>query len=291
MPGDPTTLLIGPNMTMEERMILLNDYGLDKPFILQYFLYLKELIQGNLGISFIHREPVLKIIMGRLPWTLLLMGVTQLVTASVGIPLGVIAARKKGSNVDQLINTFTIFGISIFIPWLGVTLLYFFGYINHFFPIGGAYMPWNEGAGLIFIKDVIHHMILPVLTLSVIYLANYVLYMRSSMIDILSEDYIRTARAKGLKERKVVWKHGVKNGLIPTVTMAGLLLGRMVGGAVLTETVYSYPGVGRMIYEAVGKQDFPVLQGAFIILAFSVILMNIITDLIYAYLDPRIKVG
>ncbi|MGM0445512.1 MAG: ABC transporter permease [Bacillota bacterium] len=289
MPGDPTTIMLDPRMSEAARARLLQEFGLDKPLFVQYFLYLKQMIKGDLGQSFIYKTPVTQVILSRLPWTLLLMGLTQLFTMVIGVPLGVFAGYKKGSILDHLINAFTIFGISIFIPWLGITLLYFFGYQISIFPIGGAYTPGVEG--FTFFKDVVMHLVLPVLTLTLIYLANYVLYMRASMIDVLSEDYIRTARSKGVKERQVVWKHAVRNALIPTVTMAGLLLGRMVSGAVLTETIFSFPGVGRMIYEAVGQQDFPVLQGAFLILAVSVITMNILTDLVYAYLDPRVKLN
>lgn len=287
MPGDPTTVMLDPRMGEEARMRLLKDFGLDKPLITQYFLYLKQLIKGDLGYSFAFRSPVVDIILSRLPWTLLLMGLTQLVTILIGIPLGVLAGYKKGTVLDQLINAFTIFGISIFIPWLGIVLLYFLGYKIPIFPIGGAYTPGVSG--LEYYLDVFNHLVLPVLTLTLIYMANYVLYMRASMVDVLGQDYIRTARSKGISEKQVVWKHAVKNALIPTTTMAGLMLGRMVGGAVLTETIFSFPGVGRMIYEAVSQQDFPILQGAFLILAFSVILMNILTDLLYAYLDPRVE--
>jgi|AntRauTorckE6833_2_1112554.scaffolds.fasta_scaffold00826_6 peptide/nickel transport system permease protein len=289
MPGDPTTIMLDPRMSEAARARLLQEFGLDKSLFVQYFLYLKQMLKGDLGQSFIYRTSVTQVILTRLPWTLLLMGLTQLFTMFIGVPLGVFAGYKKGSILDHLINAFTIFGISIFIPWLGITLLYFFGYQIPIFPIGGAYTPGAEGFTLF--KDVVMHLVLPVFTLTLIYLANYVLYMRASMIDVLSEDYIRTARSKGVKEKQVVWKHAVRNALIPTVTMAGLLLGRMVSGAVLTETIFSFPGVGRMIYEAVGQQDFPVLQGAFLILAVSVITMNILTDLVYAYLDPRVKLN
>lgn len=289
MPGDPTTIMLDPRMSQEARMRLMQEFGLDKSLLIQYILYLKQLLKGDLGHSFIFRSPVTEVILSRLPWTLILMGLTQIVTMVIGIPLGVIAGYKKGSLLDQLINAFTVFGISIFIPWLGVTLLYFLGYRIPLFPIGGAYTPGL--AGIEYYQDVLRHLVLPVLTLTLIYLANYVLYMRSSMVDVLSEDFIRTARSKGLAEKAVLWKHAVRNALIPTVTMTGLMLGQIVGGAVLTETIFSFPGVGRMIYEAVGQQDFPVLQGAFLILAFSVIIMNIITDLLYAYLDPRVKLN
>lgn len=289
MPADPATLLMDPRMTEAQRQQMLMDFGLDKPLYIQYFAYIKNLFQGDLGISFMQKRPVIEIIMDKLPWTLLLMVITQTITMLIGIPLGIYSGYKRGTHLDQGINALAIFGISIFVPWLGFTLLYFFGYRLALLPVGGAYTPGVEG-GLQYFLDVGKHLILPVITLMLLYLANYVLYTRGSVIDVLSEDYIRTARSKGMKEKKVLWKHASRNAMIPTVTAAGLMLGRMVGGAVLTETVFAYPGVGRMIYQAVSQQDFPVLQGSFIILALSVIIMNIVTDGLCAYLDPRIKI-
>ena len=288
LPADPAMIMLGERATEEQRATLIANFGLDKPLWQQYLMYLGRLAQGDFGISFYQRRPVIDIINEKLPWTLLLMVTTQLVTMAVGIPLGIYSGYKRGSLFDQIVNAVAIFGISIFVPWLGFTLLYFFGYKLPIFPVGGAYTVGIEGTWER-IMDIGRHMILPVVTLMVIYLANYVLYTRGSIIDVMQEDYIKTARSKGMKESRVLWRHAAKNAMIPTVTMAGLMLGRMVGGAVLTETIYAYPGVGRMIYQAVGQQDYPVLQGAFIILAVSVIVMNILTDIAIVYLDPRIK--
>lgn len=288
LPSDPAMMMLGDMFTDEQRDKLMADFGLDKPLWQQYLIYLGNLVRGDLGMSFFQRRPVMEIIWEKLPWTLLLMITTQLLTMAVGVPLGIYAGYKRGTAFDQAVNAIAIFGISIFVPWLGFTLLYFFGYKLPIFPVGGAYTIGVE-EGLPKIIDIAQHLVLPVITLMVIFLANYVLYTRGSIIDVMEEDYIKTARSKGMKERRVLWKHASKNAMIPTVTMAGMMLGRMVGGAVLTETIYAYPGVGRMIYQAVGQQDYPVLQGAFIILALSVILMNIATDILIVYLDPRIK--
>jgi len=290
MPADPATMLMDPRMTEAQRQQMMTDFGLDKPMYIQYFSYIRNMLRGDFGISFMQKRPVMDIIMDRLPWTLLLMIITEAVTMLVGIPLGIYSGYKRGSKFDQIINAIAIFGISIFVPWLGFTLLYLFGYKLALLPIGGAFTP-GIGKGWEYFIDIGRHLILPVITLMVIQFANYVLYTRGSVIDVLSEDYIRTARSKGMKEGKVLWKHASKNAMIPTITVAGMMLGSIVGGAVLTETVFAYPGVGRMIYQAVNQQDFPVLQGAFIVLALSVILMNIITDVICAYLDPRIKLN
>lgn len=288
MPADPAMILLGDMFTDEQREEVLEDFGLDKPKIQQYFIYLGNLAKGDMGMSFVQRRPVTDIIMEKLPWTLLLMILTQMFTMLVGIPLGIYAGYRQGTLFDQIVNVVSVFGISIFIPWLGFTMLYFFGYKLPIFPVGGAYTIGIEG-GFAYFLDVGWHMILPMFTLMILYLANYVLYTRGSLIDVIEEDYIRTARSKGMNERKVIWKHAAKNAMIPTITMAGMMLGRMVGGAVLTETIYAYPGVGRMIFTAVNQQDYPLLQGAFIVLAISVIVMNIITDIAIAYLDPRIK--
>jgi|SRR5690625_91968 len=288
MPGDPTTAMLDSRMSEEAQQKLLSDFGLDKNLFAQYFIYLKQLFFNfDLGISFVHREPVLNIIMARLPWTLVLMGTAVVITTLIGIPLGVTAAYRKGKFIDHVINALAIFGIAVFIPWLSVVLLYFFGYKIPLFPIGGAVD--RELQGWSYIWSVTHHLILPVLTLTIIHLANYVLYMRASMIDVLGEDYIRTARAKGLRERTVVWRHAVRNALLATVTMMGLQIGTIVGGAILTETVFAYPGLGRLIYESVQQHDYAVLQGTFLILAVTVVVVNIITDIVYIYLDPKIK--
>lgn len=288
MPADPAMILLGDMFTDEQREEVLEDFGLDKPLYQQYFIYWGNLAKGDMGMSFVQRRPVTEIIMEKLPWTLLLMILTQFFTMLVGIPLGIYAGYKRGTFFDQIVNVISVFGISIFIPWLGFTMLYFFGYKLPIFPVGGAYTVGLEG-GLAYFLDVGWHLILPMFTLMILYLANYVLYTRGSLIDVIEEDYIRTARSKGMNESKVIWKHAAKNAMIPTITMAGMMLGRMVGGAVLTETIYAYPGVGRMIFTAVNQQDYPLLQGAFIVLAISVIIMNIITDISIAYLDPRIK--
>jgi peptide/nickel transport system permease protein len=176
----------------------------------------------------------------------------------------------------------------VFIPWLALALLYFLGYRWRLFPIGGAKDIGVEGTELA--VSVLRHLALPVATLVVIQLAQYVLFMRTSMVDTLQEDFVRTARAKGLSEQLTIYRHAMRHAILPTITMMGLQLGYLVGGAVLTETVYAYPGLGRLIYEAVTQLDYPVLQGAFILLAVTVIVANILTDLAYSVLDPRIRI-
>ncbi|QQO08444.1 ABC transporter permease [Breznakiella homolactica] len=286
LPGDPTTAFISDSLTPEDAEAIKVSFGLDKPIHTQYFLFLKNLLKLDLGYSFFYKDTVVSILGNRLWWTMLLMVSSLGLTLLIGIPLGVYAAKHKGKFLDQLINVLVTIGISIFVPLLAFALLYLFSYKLRLTPVGGAYTP---GGSSFFVLDVLKHLILPCATLVILYLASIVLYTRNSMLDVLKEDYIRTARAKGVNDRLTTWGHALRNAMIPTVTVTGLMLGKMVAGAVLTETVFSWPGVGTMIYDAVQKQDYPLLQGAFLLLAFSVIVMTLITDLIVAWLDPRIK--
>jgi len=287
MPGDPTTAFISDSMTPKDVESLNALLGLDRSLLEQYLLFLRNLANFELGQSFFYKEAVSAIIAPKLGWTLLLIGTALFITLLIGIPLGVYTARHKGKWLDQTVSTLIVLGISIFIPLLAFALVWVFSLELGLTPVGGAVTPGIEGSERIL--SIMRHMILPTMTLVIVNLAQIVLFTRSSMLDVLKEDYIRTARAKGVNDRGVTWGHALRNAMIPTVTITGLMLGKMVAGAVLTETVFSWPGLGSMIYEAVQKQDFPLLQGAFIVLAFSVILMTLVTDLVVAWLDPRIK--
>ncbi|GAA3770485.1 ABC transporter permease [Plantactinospora mayteni] len=287
LPGDPALAVADPTMTDELRAELLRDYGLDRPLAVQYWEYLTQLLHGNLGVSFRQNQPVLDILLERLPWTLLLAGSALVVTVALGIPLGVVAATRAKGTLDRLIQVGGITGQSLFIPSIGVFLLYVFGVVFGILPIGGAMD--DDVYGLAAYGSIALHLILPCLSLVLVQLGSYVLTLRSTLIDALGEDYCTLARAKGLPNRKVVWRHALRNALLPTTTLVGLQLGFLVGGAVLTESIYAYPGVGRAIFEAVGQLDFPVLQGAFLMLAFAVIVANLLTDLAYGLLDPRVR--
>jgi peptide/nickel transport system permease protein len=288
LPGDPALALASTNMTEETRAAVLAAYGLDQPLPVQYGLYLGQLVQGNLGISFTQQIPVLDVLLARLPWTLLLTGAALLLTVVIGIPLGVLAASRRGGFVDRAVQIFGVTGQAIFVPSLAVLLLFTFGLRLGWLPIGGAY---DTGVyGFAWYGNVLRHLILPALSLMLIQLGSYVLTMRSTLIETLGEDYITLARANGLSPTRVLWKHALRNALLPATTLIGLQLGFLVGGAVLTETVFAYPGIGRAIYEAVTQLDYAVLQGAFLLLALTVVAANMITDLIYGFLDPRVKV-
>jgi peptide/nickel transport system permease protein len=287
LPGDPALAIASPNMTEDTRAALLEQYGLDRPLIVQYGIYLWQLLQGNLGVSFTQSIPVLDVLMQRLPWTLLLTGTALVATVAVGIPLGVLAASRRGKFLDKLVQVIGVTGQSLFVPSIGVLLLFVFGLTLHWLPIGGAYD--TDAYGLAWYGSVATHLILPALSLMLIQLGSYVLTMRSTLIDALGEDYTTLAKANGVPYRRVLWKHALRNALLPTTTLIGLQLGFLVGGAVLTETVFAYPGIGRGIYEAVTQLDFPVLQGAFLMLAATVVVANMITDTVYGFLDPRVK--
>lgn len=286
LPGDPALAVASPNMTQSARAALLEQYGLNQPLIVQYLLYMWQLVQGNLGVSFTQSIPVLDVLMARLPWTLLLTGTALLATVAVGIPLGVLAAAHRGRSLDRLVQVIGVTGQSLFVPSIGVFLLFFFGLALGWFPIGGAYSTGTYG--LQWYGSVLSHLVLPAFSLMMVQLGSYVLTMRSTLIDALGEDYTVLARANGLPYRRILWKHALRNALLPTTTLIGLQLGFLVGGAVLTETVFAYPGIGRGIYEAVTQLDFPVLQGAFVMLAATVVAANMITDIVYGFLDPRV---
>jgi peptide/nickel transport system permease protein len=287
LPGDPALAVASPNMTEEARAALLVQYGLDQPLPIQYALYLGQLLQGNLGTSFTQSIPVIDVLLQRLPWTLLLTVTSLVLTIAIGIPLGVLAASHKNRLLDKLVQVFGVTGQSLFVPSVGIVLLFVFGLQLRWFPIGGAY---SDGVyGLEWYGSVLSHLVLPAVSLTLIQLGSYVLTMRATLIDALGEDYITLAKAKGVRPRSILWKHAVRNAMLPATTLIGLQLGFVVGGAVLTETVFAYPGIGRGIYEAVTQLDFPVLQGAFLLLAETVVIANMLTDIAYGFLDPRVR--
>jgi peptide/nickel transport system permease protein len=288
LPGDPVTAIASTNMTPQTRASLLAQYGLDQPLPVQYVKYLGQLLQGNLGVSFTQNTSVMTVLMQRLPWTLLLVTVALVVTVALGIPLGVAAAARAGGMWDRIVQLAGVTGQSLFIPSIGILLLYVFAVALRWLPIGGAF---SDGVyGNQWYLSVATHLVLPCLSLVLVQLGAYVLTVRSTLIEALGEDYVTLATANGLPYRRVLWKHALRNALLPTTTLVGVQICLyLIGGVVLTETVYAYPGIGRGIYEAVIQLDFPVLQGAFILLALTVVVVNTIIDLVYGMLDPRVK--
>lgn len=288
LPSDPATAIANNNMTPEIRASLLAQYGLDQSLPVQYVLYLGELLHGNLGVSFSQSISVTDSLLEYLPWTLLLVGTSLVVTILLGIPMGVLAAARAGRTWDRIVQMVAVTGQSLFVPSIGILLLYVFGLRLGWFPIGGAYTDGTYGGD--WYLSVIAHLVLPCVSLVLVQLGSYVLTVRSTLIEALGEDYVTLARANGLPFRRVLWKHALRNALLPTTTLIGLQICLyMVGGVVLIETVYAYPGIGRGIFDAVIRLDFPVLQGAFLLLAVVVVAINMLTDIVYGVLDPRVK--
>lgn len=289
LPGGPTTLMLEGVQDPALEAELMAEYGLDKSPLVQYGLFLWNLINGNFGTSFYSQSPVTEVLLTRLPWTLLLAGAAFLATLLIGVPLGVAAAAKSGGISDHVLRFFGMAGQAMFVPSVAVFLLVVFALGTGWFPVGGAVDSFASGSEII--PSIMLHLALPLLTLIFIQMGPYALTVRTNMLQVLGSDYIRSAKARGLSRQTVIWNHGLRNAMIPAVTLMGLQLGTLVGGAVLTESVFAYPGIGSLIYESVLRQDFPILQGAFILLAVTVVLANLATDVICIFIDPKLRTG
>jgi len=290
--GNPVAYMAGgvrlSSPEAAERIV--QQFGLDKPLYEQFIIYLMNTFRGNLGVSFeYYPRTVLSVMMSRLPWTLFLMGTATVLEVIIGIFLGIAAGWKSGSKTD--ISTEIVSLIFWATPsfWLGMLLLLLFAFFLPIFPIGFAFTFGASYSNIFgFIADVLYHAILPIITLTLFLFAGTTLVMRNSMGDVLGEDYMLTAEAKGLSERRIKYWHAARNALLPTATNVATQIGLITGGAVLVETVFSYPGLGQLIYQAVNMRDYPVIQGCFLIFAIFVILSNFVVDILYARLDPRI---
>jgi peptide/nickel transport system permease protein len=256
----------------------------------QLGLYLWNLLQGDFGFSFALKQPVLEVILDRVPATLLLMGVAILYATVCGALCGVISSRRQYSIADNAFTLVALIGYSMPVFWLGQILLILLGLQYPIFPAQGMESLRESYTGLARGLDILHHLVLPAFTLGLGYLAVDLRFTRSSMIEVMSQDYIRTARAKGLSERAVFYKHALRNALIPLVTITGLNFGFLLAGAVLTETVYAWPGLGRLMYDSIYARDYPVLMGMFVVISVMVIVVNFVTDIAYSVLDPRIRI-
>lgn len=274
-PGDPVDLIVGPNVTPEVYASIRQKYGLDQPLIVQYIKFLSNVARGDLGTSILQQRPVSELILQRFPITLEL-GLTGLVLSFlIAIPAGVSAAVKRNTIVDYSCMTGAMLGMSLPTFWFGLLLLYFFAYKLRWFPISG-YGTWR-------------HLVLPGFAIGLTDAAITARMVRSSMLEVLRQDYIRTARSKGLAEMVVTYQHALKNAMIPIITLLGLRVGWIIGGSVMLEIVFSRPGLGRLMVDSILARDYPVVQGAMIVLTTSIILGNILADLLYAVFDPRIR--
>lgn len=292
-PGDPVSMMVDLTMTPEDVDRLVQQLGLDRPLWTQYLIYLKNFFGGNFGTSFHYGRPVAEIISERLPATILLFTTATILAAMAGIWCGKLIAWHKGGSLDATVTIFSLLCSTLFLPWIALLSIWFFAYRVGWFPLSGMITPelWVLPDLGFFAKamDIFHHLLLPLLTLCIVNTGAYLLIMRSSMLETLKEDYIITARAKGLTERQVRNHHAAPNAALPVVTTVGLSLAFSVNGGALTETVFSWPGIGRELIFAVSNSDYPLAMASFMFIALVVLVANLIVDILYAYLDPRIR--
>ena len=291
MPGDPLRYVVGEDITMmsaAEKEAMRTKMGLNKPMVMQYLEYFGELLQGNLGYSFRENKTVSAVIATRLPWTLLLAALNIVISTLLGAAAGALAAWRRGSKLDLGMGTFFIFLRSMPSFWIGMILVAIFGSTLKWLPVYGAYTMWSYYKGLAQVLDILKHLVLPLTTLVILSVTSIYITMRYSMINTLGEDYITMAELKGIPEKKIKYRHAMRNALIPVVTVVMMNIGYMVGGATVVETVFAYPGTGRLLFEAVSNRDYPLIQGCFFVITLCVIVANIIADLLYPLLDPKV---
>jgi peptide/nickel transport system permease protein len=282
-PGDPAAVMLGEQATAADIAQLRASYGLDKPLPVQFAYWLGELAQGNLGQSIFLQRPVAQALAERAEPTFFLTLFAMSLAILIGVPCGIAAAVWRNSWVDQVFSGFAMLGASIPSFWLGLILMQIFAVSLGWFPVAGYGDP---GVPL---SNRLHHLVLPAIVLGVVNSALILRFSRASMLDVLGEDHIRTARAKGVSERRVVLHHALRNALIPVVTVLGLTFALLIGGAIVTETVFGLPGIGNLVVSAVLRRDYPVIQGALLVIAGMYVLINLAIDLLYLVIDPRVK--
>lgn len=290
-PGDPAEALASATGGATKEILddIRRTYGLDRPLYQQFFYYLGNILRGDFGKSIYFNAPVAGLILERVPPTILLVGASLAVAATVGSLLGTLAAQKPNGLLSHAISILSLIGFSAPVFWTGIILLLVLASWFPIFPVQGMTDPRISGGFFARALDVSHHLVLPALTLSSVYLAQYSRLSRTSMIDALSADYVRTARAKGLSERAVVYKHALRNAILPIVTVVGVQVSHLLAGAVLVETVFGWPGMGRLAYESILRRDAPLMLGILFFTAVLVIVANLVTDLVYRAIDPRIS--
>ncbi len=284
-PGDPAEVMLGANANKEDLDSLRTQLGLDQPLHVQYFTWISHVARGDLGRSLWMKRPVLGEVLERLKATILLTGSALLLSTVGGIALGIASATRANSLLDRLSGVASLFGASMPVFWLGIVLMVIFSLWLGWLPASGMYAPYGGGG----LRDLLSHLILPAVTLAAASVTIIARLTRATMLETLGQDYVRTARAKGLGERVVVWRHALKNALIPIVTVVGVQAGYLLGGAVLTETVFAWPGVGTLVVQGILARDMPLVQGGVLVIALSFVLVNLAVDTLYAWLDPRIK--
>lgn len=283
--GDPVALLLGDQATVEDIAQARTQYGLDKPLPTQFALWVGELFKGNLGQSLFLQMPVAQALLERAEPTLFLALFAVSIAALIGVPCGMAAAIWRGSFADQALSGMAMLGASIPSFWMGLLLIQFFAVHLGWFPASGYGDPGMD------LGQRLYHLALPAMVLGMLNSALIIRFTRASMLDILGEDYVRTARAKGLPERVVIVQHVLRNALVPIITVLGLTTALMIGGTVVTETVFNLPGVGNLVVRAVLRRDYPVIQGTLLVIAAIYVLINLMIDLLYTVVDPRIRLG
>jgi peptide/nickel transport system permease protein len=282
-PADPAAILAGDNANSEQIEAIRKQLGLDQPMLKQFFIWISNVFAGNLGESFFFKKSVASLIAERIEPTVSLAFFTILLAITIAVPLGVIAAHKQGSWIDRIVMGLSVLGFSVPVFVVGYMLIYIFAIWLNWLPVQG-YQRISDGIG-----GWAYRLILPSITLSVVYIALIARMTRASMLDILSEDYVRTARAKGQIESKVLFKHALRNAAIPIVTVIGISIALLIGGVVVTETVFTIPGLGRLTVDAVLARDYPTIQAVILLFSFVYVLINLLIDLLYSLLDPRIR--
>ena len=284
-PGDPAEIMLGPQATHEDITRLRTELGLDEPLAVQYARWMGRVLQGDLGRSLWMKRPVLGEVLRRFQATVVLAASALLLSTLGGIALGVLSAARRNSLLDRLSALASLFGASMPSFWLGIVLMVIFALWLGWLPASGMFAPYGGGG----VGDLLSHLVLPTVTLAAASLTIIVRLTRSTMLDVLGQDFVRTARAKGVRESFVVVRHALRNALIPTVTVVGVQAGYLLGGAVLTETVFAWPGVGTLMVQGILARDFPLVQGCVLVIALGFVLVNLAVDVLYATLDPRIR--
>ncbi len=265
------------------------EFGLDKSLFEQLWIYGKKVLTGDLGFSYFQGKSVLELILEKIPATVLLILTAIFLAVFLGVLTGVIVAQRPASLGSSLITLLSLFGFAMPVFWLGIMLILAFSLYIPVFPGHGMLTVGFEGGLWDLAKDLLHHLVLPAFTLAIIYIAQYSRLSRASMLEVIGSDYVRTARAKGLSERMVIYKHALRNAILPVLTVFGIQVGHLLAGAILVETVFTWPGMGRLMFEGILRRDYPLIMGILIFSSVLVILANLITDLLYGVLDPRIR--
>jgi peptide/nickel transport system permease protein len=284
-PGDPAEIMLGSQATKEDLARLRAELGLTEPLHVQYVHWMSHVVRGDLGRSLWMKRPVLTEVLERFRATLVLTGTALVLSTVGGLALGIASATRPNSLLDRLSAVASLFGASMPVFWLGIVLMVVFSLWLGWLPASGMFAPYGGGDA----RDLLSHLILPALTLAAASVTIVARLTRSTMLEVLEQDYVRTARAKGLAERGVVIRHALKNAMIPILTVVGVQAGYLLGGAVLTETVFAWPGVGTLMVQGILARDFPLVQGCVLVIALTFVLINLSVDLLYGFLDPRIR--